>query len=233
MVDAGAGTSEPVVLALPFDGLWRVENSPARRVPSHGTDLLGLRYAIDFVAVDARGRSRAVRDWRTLLATEPPERYLGFGAPILAPATGTVVAVHDAEPDHAGRRSQLALVPYALGQAGRLRQGPHAVAGNSVTIALPGERAFVAVCHLRLGSVAVRVGDAVAAGDAVGECGNSGNSTEPHVHLQVTDHPDPEQARGLPLAFRDFRDRRRPGDPGVVRAQGVPAERAMVERLPR
>ena len=42
----------PVVLALPFQGRWLAQNSPARRVPSHGTDLLGETYAIDFVAVD-------------------------------------------------------------------------------------------------------------------------------------------------------------------------------------
>ena len=59
----------PLVLSLPFEGRWLAVNSPARRVPSHGTHFLGQTYAIDFVAVDARGRTGMVLDWRTVLAT--------------------------------------------------------------------------------------------------------------------------------------------------------------------
>ena len=56
--------------------------------------------------------------------------------------------------------------------------------------------------HLRRSSVCVGLGDRVRAGDQIGECGNSGNSTEPHVHVQVTDSVDWAVARGLPLAFQ-------------------------------
>jgi hypothetical protein len=104
------------VIDLPFTGLWRARNSPARRVPSHGTDLLASSYAIDFIGVDSRGRSAPSRDWRTFLATEPPSRFVGFNRPLLSPGDGTVVTAHDGEPDHAARRSQLALFPYALTQ---------------------------------------------------------------------------------------------------------------------
>ena len=107
----------------PFNGRWLARNSPARRAPSHGTHLFGTTYAIDFVGVDERGRS-AARTWRTLFSVESPELFVGFGRPILAPARGRVVAVHDAEPDHVARRSQLALLPYALRQ--RERSGPAA-----------------------------------------------------------------------------------------------------------
>ncbi|HEX8489180.1 MAG TPA: M23 family peptidase, partial [Propionibacteriaceae bacterium] len=82
---------DEVVIALPFLGRWLVQNSPARRVPSHGVDLLGERYAIDFVGVDARGRTAPSNDWRTFLATEPPERFFSYGRPVLAPADGVVV----------------------------------------------------------------------------------------------------------------------------------------------
>src|SRR4051794_3580500 len=170
------------VLRLPFRQRWLVQNSPARRVPSHGTDRLGLRYAIDFVGVDERHRTAPSRDWRTVLATEPPERFFAFGRPILAPCDGTVMTAHDGEPDHAARRSPLTLVPYALGQASRLRRGINAVAGNHVIIADRGSGAFVALVHLRMGSLGVGVGDEVAAGQQIAECGNSGNSTQPHVH---------------------------------------------------
>lgn len=227
----GAGERVPrdaVRLRLPLAGPSRVENSPARRVPSHGTDLLGTRYAIDFTPVDERGRSGLVRDWRTVLATEPPERYVGFGRPVLAPCDGIVAAVHDGEEDHAGRRSPVALVPYALGQAAGLRGGWRAVAGNAVTIRGV-DGAFVAVCHLRRGSLRVRVGDAVRAGQALAECGNSGNSTQPHVHVQAMDAVDPTMARGVPITFLDVLERRRPGADPERRAVGVPREGSLVE----
>lgn len=218
-----------VELALPFTGRWLTQNSPARRVPSHGVDLFGERYAIDFVAVDRRGRSGR-RDWRALLASEPPERFVGFGKPVLAPVTGTVVDLHDGEPDHVGRRSQLALVPYALGQAGRLRRGVHTLAGNSVTIAQADGGAFVVLAHLRAGSLRVAVGRQVVVGEHVADCGNSGNSTEPHVHIQAMDSADPTVARGLPLMFRRFREEPRGGRP-AVRDLGLPGERSVVEPL--
>lgn len=191
----------PVVLDLPFRGRWRTENSPARRVPSHGTDLFGVTYAIDFVAVDDRGRS-APRTWRSLLSTEAPEGFLGFGVPILAPVAGTVVEARDGEPDHEARRSQPALASYALTQGQRVRAGVDAIAGNRVVIDIGTGGPFVLLAHLRRGSVLVQPGETVAVADQLGECGNSGNSTEPHVHVQVTDERPHPAARGLPVAFR-------------------------------
>ncbi|MBF6949414.1 M23 family peptidase, partial [Acinetobacter baumannii] len=58
--------------------------------------------------------------------------------------------------------------------------------------------------HLRQGSVRVRVGERVRL-DVVGLCGSSGNSTQPHVHLQVNDGPDVTRSQGVPVEFHDFR----------------------------
>ena len=219
--------ADAVELALPFAGTWLVQNSPARRVPSHGTHLFATTYAIDFVAVRGR-RTADVRDWRTALGTEPPERFLAFGLPVLAPAAGTVVAVHDGEPDHEARRSPSALLGYALTQASRARAGGAALAGNHVVLALDAPSVYVVLAHLRRGSVAVRPGQRVATGDVMGRCGNSGNSTQPHVHVQAMDGPDAHAARGVPLAFRAFHERGRDGRTGAV-ALGIPAEGAVVE----
>jgi murein DD-endopeptidase MepM/ murein hydrolase activator NlpD len=220
-----------IELSLPFSGLWLAGNSPARRVPSHGSDLFGERYAIDFIAVDARHRTSGIRDWRTFLATEPPERFFAFGQPLVAPASGTVVDVHDAEPDHEARRSQLALVPYALGQAARLRRGVSAIAGNYVTISLPGG-GFVALVHLKAGSIRVRVGQKVVDGQQIGSCGNSGNSTQPHLHMQAMDSRDLSVARGVPMAFRRFREWPSGAKQFQVRERGMPGEGAVVEPFP-
>jgi hypothetical protein len=193
-------TRGAVLLRYPLQGPFAVRNSPADRVPSHGTELMGTSYAIDLVPVDARGRS-APRTWRTLVTTEPASAFAGFGVPVLAPATGEVVVAHDGEADHEARRSPWSLLRYAAGQAGRIARGPGAVAGNHVVVALEPEGPFVLLAHLRRGTTTVAMGDHVEAGRPIAACGNSGSSTEPHVHVQVTDSIDWTHAAGLPLRF--------------------------------
>lgn len=229
MSRASSAPTRPVVLRLPSYGTWIVRNSPARRVPSHGTHAFGASYAIDFVAV-RNGRTASVRDWRTVCAAEPVERFFAFDQPIIAPASGRVVSVHDGEADHAARRSQLALIPYALTQASRARLGAPGLAGNHVILELAGGGPYLVVAHLRCGTVAVRAGERVAAGQPLGRCGNSGNSTQPHVHLQVMDDTDAFVAKGVPVAFRDYQVRRRDGSQELVRT-GVPDNGDIVETV--
>ena len=229
MTKRSADSTEPVALALPFTGRWLTQNSPARRVPSHGTDLLGERYAIDFVGVDSRGRTAGIRDWHTFVGTEPPTRFFSFRRPILSPVDGTVADAHDGEIDHEARRSQLTLLPYVLGQAARLREGIPAIAGNYVVIALPGGALFVALVHLRLSSLRVSVGDAVSVGQPIAECGNSGNSTQPHLHVQVMDSKNLGVARGVPMVFLSFREWKTGAGQSVAHESGIPDEKSTVE----
>jgi len=216
--DAEPDDARPVLLDLPFRGRWQARNSPARRVPSHGTHRFGVTYAIDFVAVDGEGRS-APKSWRSVLSVEPPEIFRGFGVPILAPVAGTVLLTHDGEADHVARRSTPAQIPYAFGQVARVRAGAAAIAGNHVVLALGPVGPYVLLAHLRRGTVRVAPGDELDLGAPVGECGNSGNSTEPHVHLQATDSVAWETAAGLPIVFR------RPSTAGTW----VPAEAEIVD----
>jgi hypothetical protein len=194
----------PVVLTLPFEGCWLAVNTPARRVPSHGTHFLGQTFAIDFAAVDERRHTAAVRDWRTVLATEPVTRFFAFGRPILSPIDGHVVSVHDGEPDRTARRSPLLILAYLATQGSRLRRGLSAIVGNRVTLGLDADGPFVMLAHLRAGTVLVHPGDPVAVGQTIAACGNSGNTTQPHVHVQVVDSADLLAARGLPITFRNY-----------------------------
>ena len=165
-----------------------------------------------------------------MFAAEPPERFVAFGAPILAPITGRVAAVHDGAPDHEARRSPFALTAYAIGQASRYRRGGAVgVAGNHIVIEIAPGGPFVALVHLRCGSLRVAVGDPVRTGQQLAECGNSGNSTQPHVHVQAMDGLEMTSARGLPIVFRDYRERRGNGVAPKDVDAGVPAERAVVE----
>lgn len=218
-----------VVIELPFTGLWRARNSPARRVPSHGTHQLASTYAIDLIGVDSYGRSGLSRDWRTFLATEPPSRFVGFDRPLLAPGDGVVITAHDGEPDHSARRSQLALVPYMLGQASRLRRGVTAIAGNHIIIELRDSGAYVALVHLRRGSLQVSPGDSVHRGAQLATCGNSGNSTQPHVHIQLMTSPDLAAAQGLPMAFARFQERPPKAAAFVTRTSAIPAENSLLK----
>ncbi len=186
-------------LHYPFTGRWLVQNSPAQRVPSHGTTAFASSYAIDFVPVDDRGRTAPVR-LRTLLRPEPPDRFPGFGRPVLAPVDGTVVAVHGTAGDHVAFRG-LPSVGYVLAQGRRAAQGWLALAGNHVVIRAEGG-GVVALCHLRQATPGVAAGDRVTVGQIVGACGNSGNTTEPHLHLQAMDRWDPERATARPVSFR-------------------------------
>ncbi|MBO0811577.1 MAG: M23 family metallopeptidase [Microlunatus sp.] len=214
----------PVELTFPFSGRWVAQNSPADRVPSHGIDLYGQRYAIDFLAVDDHDRS-APRTWRSIVAPEPPDLFVGFGRPILAPVAGTVVGCHDGEVDHEARRSPITLLPYAFGQAARARAGIPAIAGNHVVIAARTDGPYVLLAHLRRGSLTVAPGQVVTPGSPIGQCGNSGNSTEPHVHVQATDSVDWSRANGLPITFAD-----RPGAAGWLPRNHKPFD---VARPPR
>lgn len=185
-------------LAFPFTGRWLVQNSPAERVPSHGTWLFATAYAIDFVPVDERGRTAPIR-LTTILRPEPAERFPGFGRIITAPVSGVVAAVSDRHPDHGAFRG-LPSIGYAFTQGRRAARGWAALAGNHVVIEVS-SGAYVALCHLRRGSVRVGVGDVVGVGDELARCGNSGNSTEPHVHVQAMTGADPQHADPLPISF--------------------------------
>lgn len=75
--------------------------------------------------------------------------------------------------------------------------------GNHVVIDHGGEYSMYA--HLKPGTVAVQIGQQVRAGDVIGGLGSSGNSTEPHLHFQMCDGPDPTACHALPPNFTGVR----------------------------
>ncbi|MFK5257687.1 M23 family metallopeptidase [Propionibacterium freudenreichii] len=121
-------------------------------------------------------------------------------------------------PDHRARRSQLALIPYALGQPRRLRAGAAGVAGNHIVIRIGGDGPFVLIAHLQQGSLTVRAGDMVHRGEPIASCGNSGNSSQPHVHVQATDTVQWDRAVGLPIVFDTAGGPVLPGESQIIRA---------------
>jgi hypothetical protein len=201
----------PVEVALPVSGRWLAFNSPADRVPSHHLHAYGQTYAIDLVHEPADGRRPGPAWW-------PPARrpgdFPGFGRPVLAPAAATVVRAHDRERDHWTRTSPLGLLYLVAEGTVRELLGPGRILGNHVVLDLGGG-VYAALAHLRRGSVLVRAGDRVAAGQPLAACGNSGNSTEPHLHFQLMDHPSVLLAAGLPVTFARYQV-------GAAERAGVP-----------
>ncbi|WP_273166191.1 M23 family metallopeptidase [Actinomyces israelii] len=220
-----------VVARLPFGGTWLTEVSPSRQIPSHGSDLFATTYALDFMAVDERDRTAPTCGPATIFGVEPPELFYAFGSPLSAPVDGEVVAIHDGEPDHVARRSLPALIPYSLTQGRRIRQGIGAITGNHVIIRDRDTEHFVGLMHLKLGSLSVAQGDRVRVGDRIGACGNSGKSTQPHLHIQAMSGPDLNTARGLPLRFVELRERERSTRwSGKSRARACPEQSTIITR---
>ena len=112
-----------------------------------------------------------------------------YGAPVLAAATGPVVAVERDEPDQVPGRPVVGITA--------------ANAGGNLVIQRIDAAHYVAYAHLQPGSIPdpVTPGAVLHAGDRLGAVGNSGNSTAPHLHFQVMDRPSLLNAVGLPFVF--------------------------------
>jgi Peptidase family M23 len=201
---------EPLVLAPPVRGCWMAINSPATGIPSHGTYAFGQTFAVDLIA-SPRGQARQMGNGARG-AFVPPEEFPSFSEPVYAIADAAVVRVHDQRPDHKSRSSKIALVYFAFESFIRSLGPPSFLLGNHVILRLQ-DGSHILYAHLRRGSFRVAGGDTVKAGDLIAECGNSGNSTLPHLHIQRQDVPSVLGASGLPWAIAGVGKAGAPGFP--------------------
>ena len=162
-------------LRLPFEGEWFVFWGGRTLEQNYHAASRSQRFAHDLVIM--KQGTTLIGDGRRL------EDYYSYGAAVLAPAAGTVVWVEDGLPDQAIGTSD-----------------PSHPVGNGVILD-HGQGEFSLLAHLQPKSLKVKKGERVRAGQLLGLCGNSGNTSEPHVHYHLQNGPDPENADGLPAAF--------------------------------
>ncbi|HET7275314.1 MAG TPA: M23 family metallopeptidase [Longimicrobiaceae bacterium] len=165
-------------LQLPFKGEWYV--FWGGRTPHQNYHVVApdQRFAYDLLIVRNGGTHKGDGKQNT--------DYYCFGQPILAPAAGRVVTAVDSLPDN---------LPGVM--------NPAAPAGNHVIID-HGDDEFSLLGHLQSGSVTVEVGDTVESGETLGMCGNSGNSSEPHLHHHLQTEGSFGEGVGLPVYFNGY-----------------------------
>jgi len=200
---AGSGTihaaaidlnqDDPIVIHAPLRGKnWLAANAPSntsphRRamLPVKGQPHIGQRYAIDWIQLSGDGKSFTGDERKN-------SSYHAWDQEIYAAGDGKIVEVKDGIPENVPNSSKLAV-----------QMTYDTLAGNHIIQELS-EGHFAAYAHLRPGTLKVKVGDTVHAGDVLAHLGNTGNSSEPHLHFQVCDSPSFPASEGLPFAIDQF-----------------------------
>jgi murein DD-endopeptidase len=171
---------------------WLAANGPSntsghRRTffPLGGNSEVPQRYAIDWVMVDKSGRTFSGDEHKN-------ESYFCYGQKVHAVADGVVTEVKDGIPQNIpGGKSRA--VPITL----------ETIGGNHVIVDLGGG-IYAFYAHLQPRSLLVKLGDHVKQGQVLALLGNSGNSTQPHLHFHLIDHNSPLGGEGLPFSYQSY-----------------------------
>lgn len=187
--------SDPPVIGPPLRGSnWIAANGPSN-VSSHrralmtvdGRAHLAQRFAIDWAKLGEDGNT-----WKGDPAKN--SSYHAYGSEVLAVADGVVASVKDGIPENVPSPSSRA-VPIT----------PDTIAGNYVILEIGGR--FALFAHLQPGSLRVKQGDKIKRGQVIGLVGNSGNSTEPHLHFHMSDGNSALGSEGVPFLLEAFEKR--------------------------
>ncbi|MBA1336216.1 MAG: Peptidase M23B [Firmicutes bacterium] len=168
---------------LPFQGQWYVANGGVDKKTSHSWNMWPQRYAYDFVIVDKNGKTCSG-------SGKELQEYYCYGRDVLAPADGEVVGIADNHPES------------RVYGGGRVECRAKDVRGNFIMLK-HNEKEFSTIAHLMPNSITVALGQKVVRGQAIAKCGNSGNTSEPHVHFQLNDGRSFFISAGLPVKFKN------------------------------
>ena len=205
------------VISAPLRGdNWVAANGPSntsghRRtvIPIDGRARIAQRFAIDWVRLNPDGNT---------FTGDPLDNknYRAYGSEALAVADGAVVATKDGIPQNVPGENSRA-VPITL----------ETVGGNHIVLDI-GHGRYAFYAHLQPGSLKVKVGDQVKRGQVLGLVGNSGNSTEPHLHFHLGDSNSPLGSEGIPYALDSFETKPKANAPLTKHRQEIPLEDEIV-----
>ena len=163
-------------LILPFNGEWFVVWGGDTPEQNQHHNAPNQRFAFDILKVDENGKTHTGDGSKNA-------DYYAFGQEIIAPAVGVVTYMVDGVQDNQPGEMNKMYVP-----------------GNLVIIK-HAEGEYSVFAHLKQNSIRVKVGDKVTKGQVIGLCGNSGNSSEPHLHFQVQNTPFFEDEASMKVFF--------------------------------
>lgn len=198
---------KPVKIEFPLRGEWTAPTTPAKKVPSHGTNRMGLRYAFDFLQVDCKNKNKDYDAGflRYLLLGVPLRKFYCWGEKIYAPCDGEIVAMIDGIVErknvHWLRESIFALRKSL--SFNESKDDYSIIAGNYIIMKCS-NNVYMAFVHLQTNSINVSVSDKIRKGAFLGNVGHSGNSTSPHLHFQLMDSDDIKNANGIPCQFEEY-----------------------------
>lgn len=179
----------------PVKGDWYVLTGPD--ISGHHRVWQNTEFAYDFARTGEGGRQHNNQGYA-------PSDYHAYGQPVFAIGAGTVVKAVDRFPDAPLREEGETVAEYQSRMSNRMNENfaddPDANDGNILIIEHE-NRELSNYTHLRKGSLRVKNGDQVGAGDQVGEVGQSGNSLVPHLHFAVTN----KSGRSVPVEFMNAR----------------------------
>ncbi len=190
---------EPIIIDFPLRGEWVAFNTPAERVPSHGTDRFGQRFAFDFLRIEHKQKG-----WK-FFRTSTIASYLfgiklqdcyAWSQPIYAPFDGTVISSKDGWKE----RKRIHVLQGLDAQTSDFRS----IAGNHIILKMKAKEIYAFFAHARCGSIQVRDGEEVRLGQHLADVGHSGRSTAPHLHFHLMDRANILEAQGLPCCFREY-----------------------------
>jgi len=197
-----------VIVEFPLRGNWIAPNTPAKQIPSHGTEQLGQKYAFDFVQTDwnKKGMHFHKKDaFRYFFSGVKLHECFCWGSEIHAPFDAKVVEAQDGlkerNPVHL-ITDMFVVLKNAL-TFNPEKTGLKPVLGNYVILEFT-KNIFAMFSHLQNGSLVVSKGDQVEKGQMLGKVGHSGNSTAPHLHFQLMDSSDLLIAKGIPCSFEKY-----------------------------
>jgi len=162
-------------MSLPFNGEWFVYWGGVTEADNYHVREVTQQYAYDILKVE----NGASYDADPLLN----ESYFAFGEDIIAPCDARVVKVIDGVPDN---------IPGETNE--------QQLTGNTIVLRTDRDE-YVLLAHLMKGSIFVEEGQDIRKGEILAKCGNSGNSTEAHLHISLQNAPDMEDSIGAKLYF--------------------------------